>query len=285
MLKLILPISLIASSFLMMNVSALTPVPTKSKVSKKVVTKKVARKVIKKVTKKPSKKVAVAKKSKVLKKSLKKKQKTNAGNFGVSAKISTLGLGLDLTYGITDKLNGRFNINGGSLDASGEQDGINYDGNLELQSIGGILDYHPTGGEFRLSVGLYKNSNKIDVNSTGINNSDVEIGGRRYDLSKATLNTNVGFKSTAPYIGLGWGNAVDSSSKFSITTDFGILFQGQPEVKLSTTGNVIDKQTGTKADVSVLNAELAKEEENLNDSDLKKFKLLPVISLGMNYRF
>ncbi len=280
MLKIILPISLIASSFFMVSVSALTPVPAKSKVTKKVSVVKTAK---------------AAKKVKVSKKLIKTKGKpskvspsdndSNAGNFGITAKVSTLGLGLDLTYGIMDKLNARFNINGGSLSADGEQDGINYKGNLNLQSVGGILDFHPMGGGFRLSAGLYNNANNMDVDATGVNNSDVEIGGRRYDLSNATLNTKVSFKSTAPYIGIGWGNAADSSSKFSMTSDIGILFQGEPSAKLTTKGTVIDKQTGTVADVSLLNSELAKEESNLNDSDLKKFKLLPVVSLGVNYRF
>lgn len=283
MLKTILSIALITPVFLMTSVSAVTPQKSAKKAPVKV-SVKAEKKPLNKTLNKASKKKLVKKTSTKVKKSPEAK-KSNAGNFGLSAKISTLGLGLDLTYGITDKLNGRFNINGGSFDASGEQDGINYDGNLDLKSIGGVLDYHPTGGEFRLSVGLYNNSNKIDVNATGVNNSDVEIGGRRYDLSNATLNTKVGFKSTAPYIGVGWGNAVDHKAKFSVTTDFGILFQGQPEAKLSTTGNVIDKQTGQQADVSDLNGELAEEEKNLNDSDLKKFKILPVISLGMNYRF
>ena len=275
MLKIILPISLIASSFLMVNVSALTPVPDKSKMTKKVseVTK------TKVVTSKPIKTRGKASKASA------SNSDDNTGNFGITAKVSTLGLGLDLTYGILDKLNARININGGSLSADGEQDGINYKGNLNLQSVGGILDFHPMGGGFRLSAGLYNNANNMDVDATGVNNSDVEIGGRRYDLSNATLNTKVSFKSTAPYIGIGWGNAADSSSKFSMTSDIGILFQGEPSAKLTTKGTVIDKQTGTVADVSVLNTQLAKEEANLNDSDLKKFKLLPVVSLGVNYRF
>jgi hypothetical protein len=285
MLKIILPVSLIASSFFMLNVSALTPIPAKSKVSKKVSTLTTTKVVTKKPIKtkgKPSKEASSNDDSK-------------AGNFGITAKVSTLGLGLDLTYGIMDKLNARFNINGGSLSADGEQDGINYKGNLNLQSIGGLLDFHPTGGGFRLSAGIFNNSNEVDLDSSSVN-EDAKIGDISYDISAAKVNTNVSFKSSAPYLGIGWGNAVDKKSKFSINTDLGVLFQGTPIIKMKATGNVIPKSganTGPSVDLegSSLAAqefqrELLKEQEKLNnDSNLEKLKLFPVISLGLNYRF
>jgi len=280
MLKTLISIALITPVFLMTSVSAVTPQKTTKKVSVKVPLQ-------------PAKMAQSKVLSKVKKSS--KEKKDNTGGFGITGKVSTLGLGVDLTYGIMDKLNARFNINGGSLDASGEQDGINYDGSLDLQSIGGVLDYHPTGGEFRLSVGLYNNGNKIDLDGSAAN-KDAKIGDITYDLSNAKLNPVVSFKSTAPYLGIGWGNAVDKKSKFSITTDLGVLFQGAPVVELTASGNVIPKSgihTGPTIDLEgssdaakEFRSELQKEQDNLNnDENLKKFKLFPVVSLGFNYRF
>jgi hypothetical protein len=194
-----------------------------------------------------------------------------------------------------DKLNARFNINVGSLNGDGENDGINYDGTLNLQSFGGVLDFHPTGGGFRFSVGMYSNSNEIDLDATGAN-QDAQIGDITYDISDAKLNTNVSFKSSAPYLGIGWGNSVDKNSKFSVTTDLGILFQGTPIIKMKASGNVIPKSgvhTGPAVDLAGSSAaaqefqrELQKEQDKLNDDEnLKKLKLFPVVSLGFNYRF
>jgi len=274
MIKNILSLSIASSLLILSNASALTPVPAPQK--KPIKASKIA----------PTKSLKLSnKKAKLTTKKSLSADKGNAGGFGLTAKVSTLGIGADLTYGIMDKLNARLNLNGGSLNVNNEFEGVNYDGKINLQSVGGLLDFHPTGGGFRLSAGIYNNSNNMDVDATGLNNSNVEIGGRRYDLSNATLNTKVTFKSSAPYLGIGWGNAVDRESKFSLTTDLGILFQGEPSAKLSTKGTVKDVQTGTAADVSVLNSELAMEELKLNDGDLKKFKLLPVVSLGVNYRF
>jgi len=285
MLKTVLSISLIAPVFLMTSVSAVTPQKAPTKVVKKTLNKTLHKTSKKKLLKKTT--ISAKKPS--------KEMKSNAGNFGVTAKVSTLGLGLDLTYGIMDKLNARFNINGGGLSADGEQDGINYDGRLNLQSIGGLLDFHPTGGGFRLSAGIFNNSNEVDLDSSGANEA-AKIGDISYDISDAKVNTNVSFKSTAPYLGIGWGNAADKNSKFSITTDLGVLFQGTPIIKMKATGNVIPKSgahTGPAVDLEgsspaalEFQDELLKEQEKLsNDSNLEKLKLFPVISLGMNYRF
>ena len=150
-------------------------------------------------------------------------------------------------------------------------------------------------GGFRLSVGLYNNGNEVDLDATGAN-KDAEIGDITYDISDAKLNTKVSFKNTAPYLGFGWGNAVDKSSKFSVTTDLGVLFQGAPVAKLTASGNVIPKSgthTGPAVDLAGSSVaaqefrnELQKEEDNLNSDDkLGKLKLFPVVSLGFNYRF
>nr|CAA6829339.1 MAG: Unknown protein [uncultured Thiotrichaceae bacterium] len=122
--------------------------------------------------------------------------------FALTGKVGTLGLGADLTYRINNKVNARFNINGGSVDADGEEDGINYIGNLEAQTIGGMVDYHPMVSGFRISAGLYSNGNELDLNANG---GSAEIGGIDYDLTNTNLNTNVSFNSVAPYLGVGWG--------------------------------------------------------------------------------
>lgn len=212
----------------------------------------------------------------------------SATDIGITGKVGTLGLGVDLTYGINEKLNARFNLNGASFDADGEEDGVEYEGNLKGQTIGGLIDYHPVGNGFRISAGLYHNGNEIDLDSTGADNTNVQIGDRDYDLSNATLNTNVGFKSIAPYLGIGWGNAVDKKSKWSFSADLGVLFQGAPEAKLKAEGSAVDIQTGLSVDVgsnTVFQGELTKEEDNLNNGDLESFEFFPVVSIGASYRF
>jgi hypothetical protein len=204
--------------------------------------------------------------------------------YALTAKIGTLGLGADLTYGMNDKLNARFSINGGSISADGEEDGINYQGNLDLLSAGGLVDYHPFTSNFRLSAGLFANKNELNLDASGSNNAI--IGATSYDLSNANLNTLVSFNHVAPYLGIGWGNAVKEGSQWRFSLDAGVLFQGSPEAKFTASGTV-DGGAGIgviNVDSDLFQDDLDQEEQNLND-ELKDFKALPVISLGTSYRF
>jgi len=206
--------------------------------------------------------------------------------FGVTAKLGTLGAGLDLTYKLTPKLNTRFNINGASADYDEIEDGVAYKGSLDLFSAGALLDYHPFGNGFRLSAGLYNNRNKIEASST--DSQDAEIGDTTYTID-GTLDSSVGFKSTAPYLGIGWGNAVKGFKNWHFSVDAGVLFQGSPESVLTGTGKatpvggVYDVDTVNIADAD-FQQELQTEQENLND-ELKDFKEYPVFSMGLSYSF
>lgn len=209
----------------------------------------------------------------------------NDSKFALTGKLGTLGAGLDLTYDISPKINARFNLNGGSADADGVEDGVNYKGSLDLMTAGGLVDYHPTGGGFRLSVGLYNNRNEISSQADGGNNN-VLIGNRAYDLT-GTLDSDIAFKSTAPYVGLGWGNSVGAKKRLSFSLDAGVLFQGSPEATLKGSGNAVDRLTGTTIDMSnepTFLAEVQTEQDNLNE-EMKDYEYYPVISAGMSYKF
>ena len=204
--------------------------------------------------------------------------------FGITGKFGTLGAGLDLTFKIHPKLNARLNANGASSTYDEVDDGIAYKGDLKLSSIGALLDYHPFENGFRLSGGLYSNGNKIEGSSTDAQNAD--IGDVNYNIV-GTLNSNVGFESSAPYLGLGWGNAVNGYKNFNFSIDAGVLFQGSPNAQLCGTGTATPTAGGTAVDISndaTFLAELEKEETNLNN-DLKDFKYYPVISMGVSYNF
>ena len=209
----------------------------------------------------------------------------NDSDLALTGKLGTLGAGLDLTYNVSPKFNARFNINGGSGDADGVEDGVNYKGSLDLMTVGGLVDYHPTGGGFRLSAGLYNNRNKISSQAEGDNNN-VLIGGRAYDLT-GTLDSDIAFKSTAPYLGLGWGNSVGHKKRFSFSLDVGVLFQGSPEATLKGSGSAVDRLTSTTIDMSndpTFLAEVQAEQDNLNE-EMKDFEYYPVVSAGMSYKF
>lgn len=206
------------------------------------------------------------------------------------ASLGLMGVGADVFLKFNNKINGRLSGNFGSIDADGEEDGIDYKGELDLSSFGALFDFHPWGGGFRITGGVYSNSNQLDLEASGTEPAD--IGDRTYAIDAAKLNSKVDFDSTAPYLGVGWGNPMKSGSRWAFMVDAGVLFQGSPAAEMTASGTVTDVGTGQTFDVNdtsnpaaaEFQTQLANEEENLNE-DLEDFDMMPVFTVGLSYRF
>jgi len=200
-----------------------------------------------------------------------------AAAAAVTVHGSSLGLGAGLTVGLTEQLNLRGQFNSFSYDFDDEASDIDYDFDLELGSVGAMVDWHPGGGGFRLSAGFYLNDN--EVNGTGEpTTATVEIGDAIFDTADVgTLTADLGFDDVAPYLGIGWGNAVGREGRLGIALDIGVLLQGEPDVNFRAVG-------ANPAIQDLIDAEVAQEEAEIQD-DIDEFDLYPVITLGLNYRF
>lgn len=196
---------------------------------------------------------------------------------GATVKVGTLGVGADLTVGLHEKVNARVNLNyfkyGTAFEEDAQQGGGTITPKLELLTGGALLDWHPWARGFRISAGLYLNENTLDL-SADLQDT-VELNGREYALSD--LEGTVDFSTLAPYVGLGYGNAVGADGRWHFSFDLGVLFQGSPEVSLRATINDPTLQ-------SQLDADVAAEHKRLED-DLEAFTVYPVVSLGVSYRF
>jgi hypothetical protein len=199
---------------------------------------------------------------------------------GWLGKVGTLGVGIDLTYSVNEKINARFNINKGKIDFDFEENGVDYNGNFNASTVGGLIDYYPHTNDFRLTTGFYINQNELNLAATGGANST--IGDDNVSLNGLQLNLDVGFKKVVPYLGLGWGNMTKEDNDWQFGVDAGVLFQGSAESNLELIGSAYD---GLDAELKLdLQEALVQEKENIND-ELKDFKLYPVISVGAGYRF
>jgi hypothetical protein len=193
-----------------------------------------------------------------------------ADGFGLGVKAGTLGLGVEGTFGLSERVNLRAGINHYSLSRDETASDIHYDGDLDLQSGAVLLDWHPFAGTFRLSAGLMYNKNSLNL--TAAPTSPQQIGGTTYTPAQiGTLTGDVTFKKSAPYAGLGWGNAA-RHGRLGFSFELGALFQGSPKVSLSASGGAVSQ------------ADLASEAQQA-EADLKDFKIYPVISFGLSFRF
>jgi hypothetical protein len=197
-----------------------------------------------------------------------------AGDNAIGIKAGALGLGVEYTRNLSDRWSIRGGINGSKLSFDGDESGINYQFDFVWDSLSVGVDLHPFKSPFRLTAGILRNDNGLNGESRP--SSNVTIGNTSYTPAQVgVLTSTVGFKQTAPFLGLGW----DWSRKkrhFGMSFDLGVLDQGSPQVTL--------RGSGTLLGDPAFQADIVREEAQLRDS-LNNLDLLPYVTVGFVIRF
>lgn len=198
------------------------------------------------------------------------------GDFALGVKASTLGAGLEGTAGLLPRLNLRAGANAFSFDFDANTSDIDYDLEVDLLSFPVVLDWHPfKDSAFRITGGILINRN--EANADASSQSSYTIGDNEYTAAAlGSLTGKVDFNKVAPYVGIGWGNAVGKNKRWSFSCDFGVVFQGEANIDLTASGPIASDPT--------FQANLAREKQELED-ELDDYKYYPVVSLGITYKF
>ena len=198
---------------------------------------------------------------------------------GVAAglKIGTLGPGVEVVGYLNEYLNLRLAGNYLNWSFEGDAGDVTYDTDLHFGTAAGLLDLHPFKNGFRITGGFIFNENEFKMD--GQVDDETEIGDMTFTPEQiGTLSGTAEFPDKwAPYLGLGFGTAVQDDTTFSFSFDIGVMFQGSADVSLSSSG-------GTLSDNAIFLHELAKEEEEAQDI-ADDFKIYPVLSFGICYYF
>jgi hypothetical protein len=199
----------------------------------------------------------------------------HAARAGLTVKGGTLGIGADVTASLAPRLNVRGNFNVFKYSFSGTQSEVRYDVDIKLRSFAVLLDLHPVPRSgFRLSGGVLFNKNRLDMVSDQLTGT-YTIGSKVYTVGQVgTLNGEGQFKTGAPYLSIGWGNATGRRVGFAF--DLGVAFQGSPDVSLRATGPI--------ANDSNFLAEMNQEVQSVRDDLPKAFNYYPVFSLGITFK-
>ena len=196
----------------------------------------------------------------------------------VGVKVGTLGVGVEYTAKVNDKLDLRLGVNKYTYSDSGIESDINYDIDLKLQTVAAIADYHVFNNGFVLSAGLMYNDNKIEFDAkTSATYTINDVSYTANDIG--SLNGKVDFNNIAPYIGMGYSNATNAPG-WSFSTELGALYQGKPNTSL----NVTCGSGLTVAQCNTLRADVLAEQSQLN-SEIDGYKWYPVLSVGVAYKF
>ena len=196
------------------------------------------------------------------------------GGLSVGVTGGTLGIGPEVGFRISPTFGIRANATFLGISEDVDSDGIEYNGDLDLQSYGAMLDVHPFGGGFRISGGARIAKNRIGLKATPT--EDVEVGNRVFTPAQiGTLTGRIKPKDFAPTLTLGWGGGLMSGIKFGV--DAGVMFQGRPKVtRLSANGTAASRPEFQDA--------LAQERLEIED-DIDDFKLFPILQLSVGYQF
>ncbi|MDQ6955335.1 MAG: hypothetical protein Q9M20_07810 [Mariprofundaceae bacterium] len=190
-----------------------------------------------------------------------------AGDLGIAAKVGTLGFGVEATTNIVPLfINARLQGNGFNYNTTITDTNITYDAKLKLATVGLLADVYPFAGKFRLTGGAYYNGNKLTMNARQL--GSVVIGGTTY--VSPVVSTTVDFNNFAPYVGIGWGDAISSGSPIGFSFELGALYMGKPKTSIVAPG--------------VSATDIAAEKQKLDDA-LKNMQFYPVASIGINFKF
>jgi len=197
------------------------------------------------------------------------------GRLAIAGRAGTLGLGGDVMINILPDLNLRLGVGAFDLDYDDEFSDVDYDFELDLLTFPITLDWYPFDDKFYVSAGVVFNETEASLDATY--SGTLDIGGTTYNAAEiGVLSGSLGFDNVAPYVGIGWGNAFGRSRRWGFMADLGVAFTGSPDVALSATGTLAGDPTFA--------ADLERERADLED-DVEDFKIYPVLSMNLYFRF
>lgn len=181
----------------------------------------------------------------VLAPALSARAQTAERQFGFAATYGSAGLGGSVSYGVSKQFHLR-------LDGQGLGAPVARDGDQVEWTAAGLVDWFPTAVPIRVTGGLGWVSQRVRSDVDGL--PDRESHG-------------------APYLGIGWGNVLDSKGRFSLVVDAGTYYQF---------GAYVTRRSSSSA----LGALKATEGARPNKTEVGlQQRFIPVVSAGVGFRF
>ncbi len=226
-------------------------------------------------------------------------------HLGIGASVGTDGIGFDLAAPVASfaalragvsfwpKISYEGDID---IDTSKESyiaDNVNLKGTVNVFNFKLLADLYPfKGSSLHLTGGVFiGNDDIINVSNTTMIIKDptkygkvgIKLGDRRITTDQnGYITADVTVDKVKPYVGIGFGRAVPTKSRLSVSCDLGVQFWGKPRAG-AMTKNEWDDETYHKFSYTEL--------DEYDDEDLKdgmktaeKITIFPVLSIRLNGR-
>lgn len=199
----------------------------------------------------------------------------------VTADIGTTGVGVHLVVPMESTLNGRFGINYFKHDFDKRSGLVDYHMDGKLQTYDVLFDWYlMSQSSFRVTGGLMYNGTRFNAKGKAAGDGKFTFNGNTYTAADVgTLNGEVTFRRAAPYLGIGWGNALTPNKRWNFSSDIGVFYQGKARVNLVSLGC-----TTSNAVCGALARDVNVEELRLSE-EASDFKVYPVLRASVSYSF
>lgn len=199
----------------------------------------------------------------------------------VTADLGTTGAGVHLVVPMESYLNGRFGANYFKHDFEKRSGLVDYKLDGKLATFDVLFDWYVVPhSSFRLTGGLLYNGSRFDAVGVPGAGGKFTFNGNTYATTDiGSLKGDVTFRRAAPYIGIGWGNALTPNKRWNFGADIGAFWQGKARVNLIPYGC-----TTSNAVCGKLAKDVAVEELRLQD-EAADFKVYPVLRASVSYSF
>ena len=200
---------------------------------------------------------------------------------GVTADAGSTGVGAHVVVPLAGTVNARFGANYFKHNFDKTSGLVDYDIKGKLQTVDALVDWYPLAdSRFRLTAGALYNGNKFDARGKPNAAGQFTLNGHTYSAADVGILTgHIDFRKAAPYLGIGWGNALDASGRWTAGVDVGAFYQGKGNVELKSVNcaALTAQCTALANDVAVQRLRLAK--------DMDDYKVYPVVRASLGVRF
>jgi len=201
-------------------------------------------------------------------------------DVAITLDAGTTGAGMHLVVPMETYLNGRFGANYLKHKRDERAGSIDYTFKTTLQTYDILFDWYPMSPMFHLTGGVVYNNNEVRAIAHPNASGAFTINGTTYSSTDITgVVADVDYHKAAPYLGVGWGNALTQGRRWNLKVDVGAFFQGKPQTNLIPLGC-----TGTAAFCGKLAADARAENIKLTE-EFNSYRAYPVVRVSASYSF
>lgn len=185
--------------------------------------------------------------------------------------FSTFGLTLEGGYQIAPDWRARAGLMGGlSLDETQTQDGNSYDVDAQLGAMAMMLDYSPSGSDWRVSGGFLLSRTTINSTVSGTAANPIEYNGQSFSQGTATSVAEFN-RAVSPVVTAGYDYPLGED--WVMSSEIGAVFMGGFDVDLTGDSTALQDAIDNDEDVR---------QSRKDAADLAYY---PYISVSIGYRF